>query len=221
VPGLRVVAVEPEARFGRLCTVDVQAQLGQDVWDALIRDEIGRARAGGAEILATIYHGCQRLICPFEADGSIAIEHYLSVFARGLGIEFEDRFKKYRLWEDPERVLAESTACQTANHVDPARAKASPFGGTIAHGFLTLSLLSHLAERTFSFAERRMGVNYGLNRVRFTAPVPSGARVRARFTLAKFENIEGGVQVTWNTLIEREGSDKPALVAEWIGRHYY
>ena len=106
-----------------LSIADVQAQLGQDVWDALIRDEIGRARAGGAEILATIYHGCQRLICGFEAEGAIAIEHYLSVFARALGIEFEDRFKKYRLWEDPERVLAESTPCQSANHLEPARAR--------------------------------------------------------------------------------------------------
>ena len=107
-------------------------------------------------------------------------------------------------------------------HVDPERARASPFGGTIAHGFLTLSLLSHLSERTFSFSDRRMGVNYGLNRVRFTSPVPSGARVRARFTLAKYEPIEGnGIQVTWNTTVEIEGADKPALVAEWIGRHYY
>ena len=107
-------------------------------------------------------------------------------------------------------------------HVDPERAKGSPFGGTIAHGFLTLSLLSHLSERTFSFSDRRMGVNYGLNRVRFTSPVPAGARVRARFTLAKFEPIEGnGVQVTWNVTVEIEGKDKPALVAEWLGRHYY
>jgi acyl dehydratase len=107
-------------------------------------------------------------------------------------------------------------------HVDRSRAKRSPFGGTIAHGFLTLSLLSHLSERTFSFAERKMGVNYGLNRVRFTAPVPSGSRVRARFTLKKFERLEdGGIQVTWNAVVEREGSDKPVLVAEWLGRHYY
>jgi acyl dehydratase len=106
-------------------------------------------------------------------------------------------------------------------HVDRARAAASPFGGTIAHGFLTLSLLSHLSERTFGFADRKMGINYGLNRVRFTSPVPSGARVRARFTLAKYEPLEGGVQVTWNTVVEIEGKDKPALVAEWIGRHYY
>jgi acyl dehydratase len=107
-------------------------------------------------------------------------------------------------------------------HVDRERAKNSPFGGTIAHGFLTLSLLSHLSERTFSFADRKMGVNYGLNRVRFIAPVPSGSRVRARFTLNKFERLaDGAIQVTWSTVIEREGSDKPALVAEWLGRHYY
>jgi acyl dehydratase len=106
-------------------------------------------------------------------------------------------------------------------HVEPERAAQSPFGGTIAHGFLTLSLLSHLAEQTFSFSDRKMGINYGLNRVRFTAPVPSGSRVRARFTLAKYEKLDGGVQVTWNTTVEREGSDKPVLIAQWIGRHYF
>jgi acyl dehydratase len=107
-------------------------------------------------------------------------------------------------------------------HVDRERAKNSSFGGTIAHGFLTLSLLSHLSEATFSFSDRRMGVNYGLNRVRFTSPVPVGSRVRARFTLQKFEPIDdNGVQVTWRAVIEREGAAKPALIAEWIGRHYY
>jgi acyl dehydratase len=107
-------------------------------------------------------------------------------------------------------------------HVDPERAAKSPFGGTIAHGFLTLSLLSHLAERTFSFSDRRMGINYGLNRVRFTAPLKTGSRVRARFTLGKLEPIEGnGVQVLWNVTVEAEGEAKPILVAEWLGRHYY
>ena len=107
-------------------------------------------------------------------------------------------------------------------HVDPERAKQSAFGGTIAHGFLTLSLLSHLSEQTFSFTDRRMGINYGLNRVRFTSPVPVGSRVRARFTLLRFEKIEGnGVQVTWTATIEIDGAAKPALVAEWLGRHYY
>jgi acyl dehydratase len=107
-------------------------------------------------------------------------------------------------------------------HVDPQRAAASPFGRTIAHGFLTLSLLSHLSEMTFRFTDRRMGINYGLNRVRFTSPVPVGARVRARFTLLSFEKIDGdGVQVTWSVTVEIEGVQKPALVAEWLGRHYY
>lgn len=106
-------------------------------------------------------------------------------------------------------------------HIDPERAKAGPFGTTIAHGFLTLSLLSHLIETTFSFDDRKMGVNYGLNRVRFTAPLPSGSKIRARFSLGAYEKIEGGVQVTFNTLVEREGGDKPVLVAEWIGRHYF
>ena len=107
-------------------------------------------------------------------------------------------------------------------HVDPQRAKQSPFGTTIAHGFLTLSLLTKFIESTFSFADRRMGVNYGLNRVRFTAPLPSGSRVRARFKLLKYEKIDGnGVQVTWDVTVEREGSDKPVLIAEWVGRSYH
>ena len=119
-------------------------------------------------------------------------------------------------------AFAEVTEDPQFIHVDPEAAAKTPFRGTIAHGFLTLSLLSKLSEATFSFADRKMGINYGLNRVRFTSPVPSGSRVRARFTLAKYEKIENdGVQVTWNVIIEREGADKPALVAEWLGRHYY
>jgi acyl dehydratase len=106
-------------------------------------------------------------------------------------------------------------------HVDPARAKASPYGGTIAHGYLTLSMLPKLAESTFEFSDRKMGVNYGLNKVRFTAPVPAGSRIRGHFTLSKYENIGGGVQVTWNVTIEREGGDKPVCIAEAIGRHFF
>jgi len=107
-------------------------------------------------------------------------------------------------------------------HVDPKRAKDSPFGGTIAHGFLTLSMLPKLSESTFEFADRKMGVNYGLNKVRFTSPVPAGAKIRARFVLAKFEKIEGnGVQTTWSAVIEREGGDKLVCVAETISRHYF
>jgi acyl dehydratase len=106
-------------------------------------------------------------------------------------------------------------------HVDPARAKASPYGGTIAHGYLTLSMLPKLAESTFEFSDRKMGVNYGLNKVRFTAPVPAGSRIRGRFKLAKYEKLDGGVQVTWGVTIEREGGDKPVCIAEAIGRHFY
>ncbi|TAK42563.1 MAG: MaoC family dehydratase [Betaproteobacteria bacterium] len=106
-------------------------------------------------------------------------------------------------------------------HVDPQRAKNSPFGTTIAHGYLTLSMLPKLAESTFEFSDRKMGVNYGLNRVRFTAPVPAGSRIRGRFTLAKYEPIEGGVQVTMQVVFEREGGDKPVMFAEAIARHFY
>jgi acyl dehydratase len=106
-------------------------------------------------------------------------------------------------------------------HVDPARAKSSPFGTTIAHGFLTLSMLPKLTESTFEFSDRKMGVNYGLNKVRFTAPVPAGAQIRGRFTLAKYEKLDGGVQTTWSVTVEREGGDKPVMVAETISRHYF
>jgi acyl dehydratase len=106
-------------------------------------------------------------------------------------------------------------------HVDPERAKKSPFGSTIAHGFLTLSMLPKLTESTFEFSDRKMGVNYGLNKVRFTAPVPAGAKIRGRFTLAKYEKLEGGVQTTWSVVLEREGGDKPVMVAESISRHYF
>ena len=107
-------------------------------------------------------------------------------------------------------------------HVDPKRAKDSPFGGTIAHGFLTLSMLPKLSESTFEFSDRKMGVNYGLNKVRFTSPVPAGVRIRGRFVLAKYEKIEGnGVQTTWSVTMEREGGDKPVCVAEAISRHYF
>jgi len=107
-------------------------------------------------------------------------------------------------------------------HVDPQRAKSSPFGTTIAHGYLTLSMLPKLIESTFEFSDRKMGVNYGLNKVRFTAPVPAGARIRGRFTLSKYEKLaDGGVQTTWAVTLEREGGDKPAMVAETISRHYF
>jgi len=106
-------------------------------------------------------------------------------------------------------------------HVDRERAKQSDFGTTIAHGYLTLSMLPKLIESTFEFSDRKLGVNYGLNKVRFTSPVPAGAKIRGRFTLSKYERLEGGVQTTWSVTVEREGGDKPAMVAETISRHYF
>jgi len=122
-----------------------------------------------------------------------------------------------------ERInqFAESTEDRQWIHVDPERAaRESPFKETIAHGFLTLSLLSELGKRAMSVGGVRMGINYGLNRVRFVSPVPAGSRIRARFSLALVDDIRGGVQGTWNVTVEREGSEKPSCVAEWLVRYY-
>ena len=105
-------------------------------------------------------------------------------------------------------------------HVDPARAKHSPFGGTIAHGFLTLSLLSALMRDAVTVDGQGMTLNYGFNRVRFVSPVPSGSRIRARFALAGIADMGDSLQATWSVTVEREGGDRPALVAEWIVRYY-
>src|SRR3954454_6047701 len=104
-------------------------------------------------------------------------------------------------------LFADATGDHQWIHVDPERAKAGPFGTTIAHGFLTLSLLPEMAASAFGVRETRMGVNYGLNKVRFPAPVPSGSRLRGRFKLVGYEPLEGGAQVTVQVTMEREGSD--------------
>jgi acyl dehydratase len=105
-------------------------------------------------------------------------------------------------------------------HVDPARAAASPFGTTIAHGFLTLSLLAPMTYSAFSVEGVRMGLNYGVNRVRFPAPVPAGSVLSARFKLLAFERIESGAQLVIEATIEREGSTRPVCVAEQVVRQY-
>jgi len=105
-------------------------------------------------------------------------------------------------------------------HVDAARAAAGPFGTTIAHGFLTLSLLPLMAESAIEFSDARMGVNYGLNKVRFPAPVPVGSRLRGHFKLIAFEPIDGGAQITMEVTMEREGSARPVCVAESMSRRY-
>lgn len=117
--------------------------------------------------------------------------------------------------------FAEATGDRQWIHVDVERAKAGPFGGPIAHGFFTLSLLPVFFDSAFDVQGVRMGVNYGLNRVRFTAPVPVGSRLRARLTLKATEPIDqNGVQTTWSVVVEREGVDKPVCIAESLVRQY-
>ena len=117
--------------------------------------------------------------------------------------------------------FAQATGDHQWIHVDVEKARAGPFGGPIAHGFLTLSLIPKFFESSLHIVERRMGVNYGLNKVRFMAPVPVGSRLRARMKLLKSEPIDkGGAQMTWEVAIEREGSMKPVCVAESLARHY-
>ena len=122
-----------------------------------------------------------------------------------------------------ERIdrFAEATGDFQWIHVDVERAKReSPFGAPIAHGFLTLSLMSKFFNESLDFGHSRMGVNYGGNRVRFTDPVTVGSRLRARLVLGQIEDIPGGVQIAWNVTMECEGRDKPCLVAEWLTRRY-
>jgi len=123
--------------------------------------------------------------------------------------------------QEQVNLFAQATGDHQWIHVDVERAKAGPFGAPIAHGFLTLSLLPKLVESALEIRGSRMGVNYGLNKVRFTAPVPVGSRVRSRSTLLEARPIEnGGYQMTWNVTIELEGSPKPACIAESINRRY-
>ena len=122
--------------------------------------------------------------------------------------------------QDRIRLFAEATNDHQWIHLDAERAKAGPFGTTIAHGFLTLSLLPEMSASAFNVEGTRMGVNYGLNKVRFPAPVPSGSRLRGRFKLLKYEPLDGGAQVTMLVTMEREGSDKPVCVAESLSRRF-
>ncbi len=117
-------------------------------------------------------------------------------------------------------TFAEATGDHQWIHVDQERAKAGPFGATIAHGFLTLSLLPVLVSQTYRIEGTKMGVNYGLNKVRFTSPVPVGSKVRGNIELVDIADVSGGVQMTTKVTVEIEGSERPALVAEWLTRQY-
>lgn len=119
--------------------------------------------------------------------------------------------------------FADTTGDHQWIHVDRERARReSPYGACIAHGFLTVSLLPDLMHEAFEVAGNyKMRVNYGFNRLRFTGAVPAGSRIRARFALLSVKDVEGGVEIAWTVTVDVEGRDKPALVAEWLGRTYF
>ena len=122
-----------------------------------------------------------------------------------------------------ERVnqFADATGDHQWIHVDPERAQSGPFGATIAHGFMTLSLLPQLFATAFKVLDQKMGINYGVNKVRFTAPVLVGSRLRAKMTLKSCDPIDNhGMQLVWSVVVEREGSDKPVCIAESVTRLY-
>jgi acyl dehydratase len=122
-----------------------------------------------------------------------------------------------------ERIdrFADATEDRQWIHIDRARAQAeSPFGATVAHGFLTLSLVGALLQGAIAIHGIRLAINYGVNRVRFVAPLPAGSRIRGRFTPVAAHEAGGGVQVTWSVMVEREHGDRPCCVAEWIVRYY-
>lgn len=123
--------------------------------------------------------------------------------------------------QDRISAFAEATGDSQWIHLDAARARAeSPYGTTIAHGFLTLSLVTAMHFDAVKVGELRMAINYGLNRVRFMSPVTCGSRIRGRFTLASVEDVKDAKQAVWDVTIEREGSDKPVAVVEWVVRYY-
>jgi acyl dehydratase len=124
--------------------------------------------------------------------------------------------------QDRIQQFAETTDDLQWIHIDPERAQRdSPYGTTIAHGFLTLALLSHFLRQTIQIGSGvRMSVNYGLNRVRFPSPVPAGSRIRAHFTLQALKDISGGMEAMYSVVIDRETSEKPCCVAEWVIRYY-
>jgi len=123
--------------------------------------------------------------------------------------------------QDRIDTFANATGDHQWIHIDAARARTeTPFGATIAHGFLTLSLISALMRDAVTVEGARMTLNYGLNRVRFVSPVPSGSRIRARIALGRVEDMADSTQATWNVTVEREGGEKPSVVAEWIVRYY-
>ena len=127
----------------------------------------------------------------------------------------------FPITQDRIQQFADATGDHQWIHVDAARAEQeSPYKTTIAHGFLTLSLVSTLMREAIRIGGLRMAINYGLNRVRFVSPVPAGARIRGRFTPTTVEQAGDSVQVTWTVTVERENHNKPCAIAEWLVRYY-
>ncbi|MGB8255588.1 MAG: MaoC family dehydratase [Pseudonocardiaceae bacterium] len=118
-------------------------------------------------------------------------------------------------------AFADATEDHQWIHIDPQRAAAGPFGATIAHGFLTLSLLPHLIDQTYRVEGTTMVINYGLNKVRFPAPVPVGSTVRAAVALAEATEVTGGLQLVVRATLQIEGNAKPGCVADWVTRVYF
>ena len=149
-------------------------------------------------------------------SGSIAIAQLSGVVGR----EFVSPW--HEVTQQAIAQFAEVTGDRQWIHIDPERARReSPYAATIAHGFLSLSLISTLVrDAVGNITGARLAINYGLNKVRFPAAVPSGSRVRGRCTLQNLEAIDGGVQATWNVLVELDGSAKPCCAAEWLVRYY-
>jgi acyl dehydratase len=124
--------------------------------------------------------------------------------------------------QDRVDAFADATDDHQWIHVDAAKAAAGPFGGTIAHGFLTLSLTVTLSSQVeLDVGSPKMAINYGLEKVRFPAPVPVGSRIRARVGLTSVNDVQGGIQVSRQVTIEVDGGEKPAMVAETVSRYYY
>jgi acyl dehydratase len=147
--------------------------------------------------------GSRRRLCVVNAGDTYGPSEWLEIT--------QDRIDRF----------ADATGDHQWIHVDPERAAQGPFGTTIAHGFLTLSLLIKFIEEVRpSSGEFRMGINYGVNKVRFPAPVPVGSRLRAHFAILEVSDVEGGIQVITKGTVEREGEEKPVCVAEMVSRHY-
>jgi acyl dehydratase len=154
---------------------------------------------------------------PNDMEGpvrSMSVDELAARVGRELGVS-----EWIRIDQPMVDAFADLTRDRYFIHVDPQRAGSTRFGGTVAHGFLTLSMLSHMAYQVCPGIEgTRTQVNYGFNRLRFVAPVPTGSRIRARFVLKSFQTQPGGRwQIIYDVAVEIEGASKPALVAEWIG----